>query len=108
MVINQKTPNPFEVRCSPHKVMRRVFLWKNPARGKAPVLLQVFWLMDPSTRRTFPLSQWSQSAFVPIHSGRTATDSHRLPYYPSEEGQKNLNRNILRSRLDVNTADGGA
>jgi hypothetical protein len=45
---------------------------------------QVFWLTDPPTHLAFPF-RFSETvafqAFVPVYSGGTATDSHRLPYY---------------------------
>jgi hypothetical protein len=48
-------------------------------------LRQVFWLADHPTRHTFPASFKTRPvvimAFVLAHSGGTATDSHRLPFY---------------------------
>jgi hypothetical protein len=62
------------------------------------ILLHVFWLMDQPTRRTFPLSQWLFSAFVPNHSGLTATDLHRLPFYP-RQGAKEFIHDITPAPL---------
>ena len=45
---------------------------------------QVFWLVDRPTCHAFPSRSYGtvafRLAFVPTHSGGSATASHRLPY----------------------------
>jgi hypothetical protein len=42
---------------------------------------QAFWLKGQSTGRAFPVSQWHNAAFVPLHSnGWFAMESHHLSF----------------------------
>ena len=58
--------------------------FSDPSSGGYTALLlrQVFWFMDQPTNCAFPgviASQWQFTAFVPIHSGGTTPDLHRVP-----------------------------